>query len=226
MTVAHVTELAGAGGARRRSGLWLFAGASAATMLVGWFTNEYVLTRSVYHHLLDARLETRRVDAQFDLMQQMAVWGYLAAPAVLALRLVVVAMTAQLFLLLFRDVPFRVVFRAACWAYAALCAALAARAVFLYLLPPELLNQGSFQIIPSSLASLLMYPQDYKNPLYSLLNLLNVFEAAWCVIFYQIIRTRPEDGVTARAALTATAGTWVLLASLQWAFSAYFASLS
>ncbi|HEY8176044.1 MAG TPA: hypothetical protein VIF32_10145 [Gemmatimonadaceae bacterium] len=226
MTFVHVTELAGVKHRRPAGWLWLFAGASAATVIIGWFTNEYVLTRSTYHQLLDARLAASRVDAQFDFMQQVAIWGYLAAPVVLAIRLVVVAMTAQLFLLLFRDVPFRVVFRAACWAYAALCAAFAARAVYLYLLPPELINQGSLQIIPSSLASVLMYSEDFRSPLYSLLNLLNVFELAWCVIFYQLIRSPRDEGVTARAALTATAGTWVLLATLQWAFSAYFASLS
>jgi hypothetical protein len=226
MTHAHVTQIAPSRAETRpsRGGLWLFVAASLATILVGWITNEHVLTRSVYHQLLDARLDASRVDAQFDFMRQLAVWGYLSAPVILALRLVIVAMTAQLMLLLFRDVPLRVVFRAACWAYLPLCAALAARALYLYLLPIDQINQGSLQIVPSSLASVLMYSEDYKSPIYALLNLFNVFEVAWCIVFYHALRR--DDRVTARAALSATAGTWSLLATLQWAFSAYFASLS
>jgi hypothetical protein len=209
-----------------RGNLRLFAIVALVTVAVAWFTNEYVLTRAVYHRMLDAKLEASRVDAQFDFMQQVSMWGYLVAPVFLLLRLAIVAMTAQLFLLLAEDVPFRVVFRAACWASLAVCAASAARAGYLYLLPTDAITAASMQVVPSSLASLVMYPEDYRSPVYALLNLANVFEAAWCVILYHALRSGGGGRVGARPALVATAGTWTLLSMLQWAFSAYLAAAS
>jgi len=223
MSAPH-TVAAHAPPSARYNTLWLLVGVAALSVAIGWFTNEHVITRDVYHRVLDARLDASRVDAQFDFVQQVAVWGYLATPIVLMLRLVVVAMTVQLFLLLGADVPFRVVFRAACWASLAMCAATAARTAYLFLLPADAITPASLQVVPSSLASLVMYPQDYKQPLYSLLNLVNVFEIAWCVILYQALRNGSR--VTARSAALATAGTWALLSTLQWAFTAYLAAAS
>jgi hypothetical protein len=204
--------------------LWLLAAVAAITVVLGWVTNEYVLTRDVYHQMLDARLDADRVDAHFDFVRQVQIWGYLATPVVVALRLLVVAMTVQLFLLLSADVPFRVVVRAACWAYVAVCAGVATRTVWLLLLPTADISAATMHVMPGSLASVVMFPQDYQNPLYSLLSLVNVFEVAWCGLMYLTLRA--DDRVPAGPAVVATAGTWTLLSTLQWAFTAYLAAAS
>ena len=221
MNASRTMPVAVAG--RSHTGLLLFVLATAVSFAVAWFTNEMVMTREIYHRLFDAKLEVSRVDAQFDLMRQMASVGYTALPLVVLVRTVTVAMTTQLFLLLFADVPFRVVFRASCLAFLATCAAAAARSGYLYLLPLDAVTPASLQVLPSSLASLVMYPEDYRSPLYGALNLVSVFEIAWCVILYQALRAHR---VEPRAALTATAGTWTLLAVLQWAVSAYLVSVT
>lgn len=206
----------------RRTGLWLILALMIVTTATGWFINERIITRDVFHQLLDAQLDTNRVDSQFDLLRQIQVWGYLATPLILLVRLTAVAFTVQLFLLLTREVPFRKVFLATAWAQAAVCAAGIERALYLVLLPSGDISRATLWVTPGSLASLLLYPEDIQRPLYAMLSLVSVFELAWCAIL--VLALRRVRGVSGAAALGATVCTWTLLAALQLAITSYFAA--
>jgi hypothetical protein len=204
----------------RRTGLWLIIGLVIVTTATGWFINERIITRDVFHQLLDARLDTSRVDSQFDLLRQIEVWGYLATPLILLVRLTAVALTIQLFLLLTREVPFRKVFLATAWAQLAMCAAGIERAFYLALLPSGDISQATLWVMPGSLASLILYPEDIQRPVYAMLSLISVFELLWCAILVIVLRRVAR--VSTVAAVGATVGTWTLLAALQLAISSYF----
>jgi hypothetical protein len=204
----------------RRTGLWLIIALMIVTIGTGWFINERIITRDVFHQLLDARLDTSRVDSQFDLIRQIQVWGYLAMPLILLIRLTAVALTVQLFLLLAREVSFRKVFLATAWAQVAMCAAGIERAFYLALLPSSDISQATLWVMPGSLASLLLYPEDIQRPLYAMLSLVSVFELLWCAILFIVLRRVAR--VSTLAAVSATVGTWTLLAALQLAITSYF----
>ncbi len=208
----------------RQTGWWLLATLTLITVGTAWFINEVVFTRDVFHRLLDARLDANRVDAQFDFLHQIQRWGYVAAPLLLLVRLTVVALTAQLFLLLTEEVAFARVFLATAWAQVAVCAAGIARVVYLLVLPSAEISQATLAVIPGSLASVLMYPQDHQRPLYALLSLTSVFELLWCVILFVALRQIAR--VARRPALLATAGVWTLFATLQWAVTWYVSAAS
>jgi hypothetical protein len=208
----------------RRTGLGLFAVLALLTLTTAWFINERVFTREVVHQLLDSRLDASRVDAQFDLLRQVELWGYLTSPLLLLLRLTLVALTVQLFLLLSEDVPFRAVFRATAYAQLAICAAGVARAIYLFVLPSAEISRGTLSVIPGSLASVLMYPEDFQRPLYGVLSLMNLFELAWCVVLF--VGLRQVARVAPRVAFVATAGVWGLLAALQWSVGWYVSAAS
>jgi hypothetical protein len=208
---------------RNRGELVLLAGLAIATVATGWFINETIFTRDTFHHLLDARLDASRVDAQFDLLRQIQRWGYIGTPVFLAARLALVALTLQLFLLLTEDVPFRRVFHATAWAQLAVCAGGVARAVYLTMIPSSEISQATLAVIPGSVASVVFYPQDYQRPLYGLLSTVSLFELAWCVIL--VVALRHVARVRLRASVVATTGVWLLLATLQWGIT-WFAAAS
>ena len=208
----------------RRTGWWLLVALTLITVGTAWFIDEAIFTRDVFHQLLDGRLDSNRVDAQFDFVRQIQRWGYVATPLLLLIRLTVVALTVQLFLLLSEEVAFGRVFLATAWAQLAVCAAGISRVVYLVMLRPGEISQATLAVIPGSLASVLMYPQDHQQPLYALLSLTSVFELAWCVILFVALRQIAR--VARRPALVATAGVWTLLATLQWALTWYVAAAS
>ena len=149
-------------------------------------------------------------------------WGYLATPLILLVRLTAVALTLQLFLLLARDVPFRKVFLATAWAQVAMCAAGIERAFYLALLPSSDISQATLWVMPGSLASLVLYPEDIQRPVYAMLSMISVFELLWCAILVIVLRRVARVSIV--AAVGATVGTWTLLAALQLAITSYFAA--
>ena len=207
-----------------RTGWWLFAALALLTVGTAWFLNEFILTREVYHRVLGGRLDAGRVDEQFDFIHQIQRFGYAAAPFFLLLKLTLVALTVQLFLLLTEEVSFGRVFLATAWAQLAVCAAGITRVVYLVLLPSSEISTATMAVIPGSVASVAMYAEEYQRPLYALLSLTSLSELAWCVILFLGLRQIAHVG--RRPALVATVGVWTLLATLQWAITWYVAAAS
>src|SRR5690606_12460155 len=92
----------------------LFIAFSILSIVLAWAEQEFVMTREVYQRLLEPRLADEQIDAQFDLVRRYAVWGYLTLPLFLLARVAGVALVMQMICLVAaREVPFRVLFRAA-----------------------------------------------------------------------------------------------------------------
>ncbi|MEP6619151.1 MAG: hypothetical protein ABJE47_07550 [bacterium] len=194
----------------------IFTLVTCATVGLAWFTNEHIVTREVYHRLLDGRLEAARIDRNFDVFRQTATWGYYATPLLLALRIAFVTLVLQLFLYLFgaNEIAFSALFRTTTLGYVAFLWEASMRALYLASIDIARVDMASFSLVPNSLASLFRGSLDAKSPLYSFLSLLNVYEAAWigAVIFMLADMCR----VRRRLAILVVMATWGLLTSIQW----------
>ncbi len=217
-----VTAPAAATPARPRIRTWhLFAVMVAASLVMAWVNKELVMTREVYHALLGTELEGDRIDRQFDMVQQTAKWGYVAIPAVVWLRIALVAMLAQLFLLLAAvEVPIRQVFRAACWAYPALLYGAAVRMFLLARAEPSSLTRESLSFVPGSLTAFFPTLAEPGTATHLLLTQVSLWEGLWCVLLYFALR-RVAPRLGAGGALMTVAAVWTLIAAFLWGITLY-----
>lgn len=203
----------------------LFLALALAAMLLSWLNNELVMTREVYHTLLGKQLDRDRIDAHFDLMQQMSKWGYLAIPLVLWLRIALVALTVQMVGLLgMVEIPFRSLFRAACWALTGLLYGIALRLIWLTRQGAEAITERTLAMTPGSVAAFVLDADQAGSLTYILLSMLNVGELVWAgILVFCLVRT----GRTGWAGATAvTLAAWTLLAFLQGGVAAYLVGVS
>ena len=112
-------------GERTRTSIWVWVGVlTLATVAVAWATNEFVLTADTYRSLLATRLDAARIDETIAAAHRFAKLSYALAPVSLFLRLGIVTLVLQLFLLLMAvEVPLREIFRTVVVAYPATIAA-------------------------------------------------------------------------------------------------------
>lgn len=203
----------------------LFVALALAAVLLAWLNNELVMTREVYHTLLGKQLDRDRIDAHFDLMQQMSTWGYLAIPVVLWLRIALVALTVQMVALLgMVEIPFRTLFRAACFALIGLLYGIALRLIWLARQGPEAITERTLSMAPGSVAALVLDPEAAGSLTYILLSMLNVGELVWAGILVVCIVRTGKTGWTGATVVTVAA--WTLLAFLQGGIAAYLAGVS
>jgi hypothetical protein len=199
----------------------LFAALVAASAVLMWVNKEFVMTREVYHAILGEQLEARRIDEQFDMLKQSAQWGYVFVPLITWVRLALVALLLQLFLLLFlAEVPLGKLFRAAAWAFPAMLYGMAVRMVMLMRLDPAAITKEQLSRMPGSVADMVPSLSEPGTPLYSLLSLVSFWEALWCgILFYALRKGAPKvSGLVAGAAV---AGVWLVIVLFQWGITLY-----
>lgn len=203
----------------------LFAAVSLVAVLLAWLNNEVVMTRDVYHTVLGSQMDADRIDAQFDLMRRMSLWGYAAVPLVIWLRVALVALTVQMVGLLFMtEIPFRQVFRAASWAFVGILYGTALRVGWLARLGPEGITEATLTTVPDSLASLLLEPEQVGSLAHVFMSMLNLGELVWAGVLVLCLTRTKRVGTMAAVGLVV--GTWMLLALLQGGISAYLTGVA
>jgi hypothetical protein len=199
---------------------WLFALCALGTVLLTWYTNEFVMTRDVYHQLLGGQMESSRIDTNFDLVQRMTHWGYLATPFAVLIRVGVVTLILQLFLLLMmEEFSLGELFRITTLAYPAVLYGSVMRTAFLAFSDPASLSAESLGVIPGSLASLTTTLASSHYAIYLLLGQVSVSELLWCVIV--VVRLTASGRLSRGRSIGVVAAAWTLITLLQWGLSAY-----
>jgi hypothetical protein len=202
----------------------LFAILALGLVALGWFFNHHVITDEVYRKLLSQKFDSGRVDDLINQRAQAAVWGYLAVPAALWVRLAFVAMLLQFFMLLAMvDVPFRRLFTAAAWAFIPLAYEQAVRALWLSRLGVDGITEHTLSVRPGSIASLFM-DVDAQGALFTLANYFNGFELLWCVILF--VSLRRTGKVSRGLAAAVVLGAWALCTGFQWGLGLYLTRTS
>lgn len=209
----------------RRLRTWhIFLAVAAGQVIVTWFLNEQVLTREVYHNLLNSQVDATRVDEYFDLTRRFNLWGYFLTPLLLLARIGFVALLVQLVLLLgVIEVPFKHVFRASLIAFTAVLYLSAIRAGWLALQDPADITQRLLSLTPLALSNF-MDGSAYATPLHGLANMVSLFDLAWCVLFAEALwHSAPiRKGV----ALATVAGVWLVSTLFKWGLLTYLAKIN
>lgn len=191
----------------------------AANLVLTYLFNTRFLTRDVYYHLLSDRLDTERIDMYFDLLHKVSLWGYLAQPLLLWIRISFVVLLIQMPLLLFWvDIPYRKLFRIVTTAHVAMIASSLSQVVWLACLEPTRITQGALSRIPLSVNSFLD-PANYPVTAYAILGKVNIFEVIWCILIYKGLAATEKLKKDYTALLVFAL--WTMLLLFQWGISAY-----
>lgn len=132
----------------------LFVLVTAASLLLSWVMNEFVMTREVYHTVMGEQLDARRIDEYLDLSRRYAIWGYLATPLVLLVRIGFVALLLQTTLLVtLAEVRFMDLFRAGTTAFSAMLYGTAIHTGWLLWLGEAEITKTTLSIRPGALSN-------------------------------------------------------------------------
>lgn len=203
----------------------LFVALAAVQLALSLFLNHRVLTPELYQSVMADQAPSAQIDEFIVLTQKWQLWSYVLSPVVLALRVSVVALLVQLVLLLFPvEVPFGRVFRAALIAYSALLIGIAFHTYWLSSLPTSEINAATLELVPGSLATLLPELARERPAFAYLLNVVTLFDIAWCVFF--ALALEGERSLRFVPALSAVLVVWLMTVACKWGIAAYLGRLA
>ncbi|OPZ81123.1 MAG: hypothetical protein BWY77_00780 [bacterium ADurb.Bin431] len=200
-------------------GWHLFLLLVACEALLTWFYQSRILTREVYHTLLQAQLDAQRIDALFDLLQRMSLWGFAAIPLIIGLRIMLVASLLQLPLVLrFIDIPFRQLFRIVAAASLLFILLEGVRLLRLSGIPAEQLTQANLNWMPLALTSLLRLEVATAS-VQGFFSHFNLFEIGWlALLYFGLSRT---GQLRKRDAGLVVLVMWTVVVLFQWGLTLY-----
>jgi len=166
------------------------------SVLISIAFQKFIMTREVYYSLLGNQMEDYRIDDYMSLMRKFQVWGYIATPLIIWLRIAFVTFLIQLpFMLKNIDIPFKVIFRIIAIAYLVLLSVDVIRFFYLYFKPAAQITVDSLSFMPLALTNLLN-KNDYSEMIFSFLNKINLFELLWCVVVYfGLVKTKKMENI-------------------------------
>ena len=196
-----------------------------ASLAVAWATNEFVMTRGVYHNLLRSQLDALRIDQNFDLTRRYAVWGYVLMPLVLWARIALVALFVQMIgLVALIEIPFRELFRAATWAFYGVIYGNVIGVLWLVRVGEANIDAAAMNVTPGSLAHFFMPAQESPSLLYGLASQLNPWELIWALILFIALRATRRIGTAGAAILVGVV--WTMFALFQIGLATFLAGVN
>jgi hypothetical protein len=170
----------------RRIETWqLYLSISILSVIVAIALQKFIMTQEVYYSIYGSQMEEYRIDDFIKFTEKFQVWGYIATPLLVWLRIAFVAFLIQLpFMLKYIEIPFNEVFRIAAFAFMVMLSADIVRFFYLYFLPSESISTESLTITPLALSNLLN-KTNYSDIAYTILSKINVFEFVWSYVVYR-----------------------------------------
>ncbi len=194
------------------------------SILISFAFQKLVITREVFYNLYGSQMEEYRIDDYISMMQKFQIWGYIATPLIVWLRIAFVAFLIQLpFMLKYIEIPFKDIFRIVTIAYFVLLASDFIRFFYLYFQPAGQITLNSLTFIPLALTNLLN-KNNYSAVAYSFLSKINLFELGWCVVVYLgLVKTKKMENVDY---VLIVFGVWVGIAAFVYGLTLFVGTLS
>jgi len=187
--------------------------------LLTWIYQSQILTREAYHALLKDQLEAQRIDALFELLQRMNLWGYAGIPLVIGIRILFVAFLLQLPLVLrFIDIPFRRLFRIVAVASLPLILLEGIRLLILAGIPAVQVTPADLTWIPLSLGALLDFSHTPAST-QGFFSHFNLFEFGFLGLVFAGLRR--GGGLKRLDAGLVVLLMWTVVILFQWAVMIY-----
>jgi len=184
-----------------------------------WISQNFIMTREVYHKLLSGRMDAYRIDDYIMLINRLNFIGYFVSPLIVLIRITFIALLIQFPLIVkFIDISFSQLFRIVCFGYISFIALTIIKYIWIIRLPIDQFSEYSLTFIPLSLSSFLD-PNEYPKTAYGILGNFNLFELAWCTIVATgLVKTKKLEKIDA---ILIVAIVWVAIVLFLWALTAY-----
>ena len=130
-------------------------------------------------------MEISRIDDYFNMVSKIRAWGYLIVPAILWLRITVVALLIQLPLMIkFIEIPFKQLFRIVAWANVSMIVLSVTQIFYLLKIPASQFTQSTLSFMPLSLMNFLGNLH-FTAAGQGIIKSINIFEFIWAFIIYK-----------------------------------------
>ncbi len=166
------------------------------SILISFVFQKLIMTREVYYALYGSQMEEYRIDDLVGMMQKFQLWGYVATPLIIWLRIAFVSFLIQLpFMLKYNEIPFKDIFRIVTIAYFVLLSADIVRFFFLYFQPSENISADLLTFMPLSITNFLN-KSNYSDLSFSFLSKINLFELGWgFVVYLGLAKTKKMENI-------------------------------
>lgn len=155
------------------------------SLIISFTFQKIIMTQGVYYSLYSNQMEEYRIDDLIRFIKKFEIWGYIATPLFIWLRLAFVAFLIQLpFMIKYIEIPFNEIFRITAFAFGALLTADVVRFFYLYFLPKEFITADALTMTPLSITNLLN-KNNYSEVAYMFLSKINLFEFIWGYVIYR-----------------------------------------
>ena len=162
----------------------LFIIITAVSLLISFAFQKLIMTKDVFYNLYGSQMEEYRIDDFIKMIQKFQVWGYIAMPLIIWLRIAIVSFLIQLpFLIMFKEISFQRIFRIVTIAYFVFMSADIIRFFYLYLQPSDKITLDLLNFMPLALTNFLD-KNGYSDLSFSFLSKINIFEFIWGVVIY------------------------------------------
>lgn len=174
----------------------LFLLLTVITILVSFAFQKLIMTQEVYFSLYGSQLEKYRIDDVINMTQKLQIWGILATPVLVWLRIAFVAFLIQLpFMIKFIEIPFKEIFRIVTIALFVLLLSDVTRLLYLYFQPMENITMDSLTFTPLAITNFLD-KNNYSDLAFGFLSRINLFELMWGIVIYiGLIRTKKLEKI-------------------------------
>lgn len=202
----------------------LFLLVTVLNILVFYAFQKIIMTQDVYYSLYGSQLEEHRINDIISLSQKFQIWGYLATPLIIWLRIAFVSFLIQLpFMIKFIELPFKEIFRIVTIALFVLLFADVIRFFYLYFQPIEIVTSDLLTFTPIAITNLLD-KNSYSDLAFSFLSKINLFELLWGVVIYiGLHRTKKLEKIDYALIVF---GVWVSIVVLTFAITLLLGVLS
>ncbi|MBZ0182877.1 MAG: hypothetical protein K8F60_10505 [Melioribacteraceae bacterium] len=155
------------------------------SVIISLAYQKIIMTQEVYYSIYSSQMEEYRIDDLIRFIEKFQIWGYIATPLFIWLRLAFVAFLIQLpFMIKYIEIPFNEIFRITAFAFLVLLSADVVRFFYLFFLPKELITADALMMTPLAITNLLN-KNNYSEITYLFLSKINVFEFFWTYIVYR-----------------------------------------
>lgn len=155
------------------------------TLIISLAFQKIIMTQEVYYSLYGSQMEEYRIDDLIRFIKKFQIWGYIATPLFIWLRLAFVAFLIQLpFMIKYIEIPFNEIFRITAFAFLVMICADIVRFFYLFFLLKESITADALMMTPLAITNLLN-KNNYSEIAYLFLDKINLFEFIWCYIVYR-----------------------------------------
>ncbi|MFO7890535.1 MAG: hypothetical protein R6V04_09380 [bacterium] len=189
-----------------------------------WLTQNFVMTREVYHNLLSERMEAYRIDDYLHFIKKISIWTYIILPAVIWIQITFVTLLIQFPLVLkFIEVPFKRIFKIVTYAHIPIVIQNITKTIWLIQLKLYQITKEKLSFVPLAISNLIDTSL-YSQNVVGLLSNFNVFQILWCIIIARGLASTGKVKKIDAALLVLII--WIVLLVFQWALLMYLTKVN